>query len=296
MGYRSPGLTIKLEVVTNVLSNCPVVKVRPLSELIEGDLIILSANGIKIDFEGWVPINLQFGTAEEGNDSIFQVPFLVSCTAAQDRPILGFNVIREVGDIIGKASCIEMFQTAIPSVSKVHIAEVANLLFDDSGDIGQVKSGGKNMVIPANSSIIVNAIVHGKVRQNSVHALFIPSVESEITGLVVQETLVSVKPGNVSRVKILVSNCLSKDQILPKRTQLGSSEIVRSVVTLGHTCSSTMDETEEESNIAKVGSVQESSSEADRWEPDVDLSCSGLTVLKEEKVRALLKEDCDAFF
>ena len=31
------------------------------------------------------------------------------------------------------------------------------------------------------------------------------------------------------------------------------------------------------------------------WEPEIDLSCSGLTTEKEEKVRTLLKEECDAF-
>ena len=274
-------------------SKFPNVQVRPLSELIEGDLTILSANGIKIDFEGWVPIDLQFNTPEAGNDSIFQVPFLVSTTAAQDRPILGFNVIREVGDIMGKTSCINMLQSAFPFVNKVNIAEVAHLLLDDSGEIGHVKSGGRNIIIPANSSLVVNAIVHGKVRQNSVHALFIPSVGHDMTGLSVLETLVSVKSGNVSRVKVLVSNSLSKDQILPKGTQLGTLEVVRSVVTLGHT--SLMKETDDEANIAQVSSVQEESSERVEWEPDIDLSCSGLTAEQEEKVRVLLREECDAF-
>ena len=194
---------------------------------------------------------------------------------------------------MGKATCINMLQSAIPSVSKIHIAEVANLLLDDCGEIGHVKSGGKNIIIPANSSLIVNAIVHGKVRQNSVHALFIPSVENEITGLTIQETLVSVKPGNVSRVKILVSNSSSKDQILQKGTQLGTLEIVRSVITLGHT--SLMKEGEEETFTAEVSSAQERSPEREEWEPEVDLSCSGLTAEQEEKVRELLREECDAF-
>ena len=80
--------------------------------------LILTANGIKIDFAGWVPINLQFGTPEAGHNRIFQVPILVSTTAAQDRPILlGLNVIREVGYIMGKASCINMLQTAFLIIS-----------------------------------------------------------------------------------------------------------------------------------------------------------------------------------
>ena len=131
----------------------PAIDVRPLSELIEGDLTILSANGIKIDFEGWVPINVQCGSIEENNGCIFQVPFLVSCTAAQDRPILGFNVIREIGSIMGKDGCINMLQSAIPSVSNINIASFTNLMLDDSEEIGSVKSGGRNIIITANSSV-----------------------------------------------------------------------------------------------------------------------------------------------
>ena len=274
-------------------SKFPDMCIRPLSELIEGDLTILSANGIKIDFEGWVPINLQFGTTEGNSDCMFQVPFLVSCTAAQDRPILGFNVIREIGSIMGKDGCINMLQSAIPSVSKINIAAVTKLMLDDSGEIGPVKSGGRNIIIPANSSIVVNSIIHGKVHQNSVHALFTPSIEQEITGLRVQETLVSIKPGSISRVKIVVSNCSSKDHILPKGTQLGMLETVRSVVTLGHT--TLMKESEKVVNTTEGSSLQEDNTERVKWEPEIDLNCSGLTSEQEEKVRTLLREECDAF-
>ena len=70
---------------------------------------------------------------------------MASKTVDQNRPILEFNVIQELEACLEK-HCVHMLQPDFTSASKENVAEVLNLMLDDSGVKGSVKSGGRNLV------------------------------------------------------------------------------------------------------------------------------------------------------
>ena len=94
-----------------------------------------------------------------------------------------------------------------------------------------------------------------------------------MTGLSVQETLVSIKPGNVIRVKSVVSNCASMGHILPKGTHLCMFESVRSVLILDNTIV-----VEQSKNIDKSEQVSSSVSDGEAEKVETTVSNCRLKV------------------
>ena len=175
-------------------------------------------------------------------------------------------------------------------VGNSDIAKVAQMAMDDRGDTEMVKSVSRNLVVPKHSSIAVNAIVHGKTRQEDTQALLVPTIINDSTGLQLSDTLVKVTKGKNTR--LMVTNSSSKDRILQKGSQLGVLEMINSV-TFGYITnknSAALTENGDLRSCRDGGAKSPEVSNSDKWEPPIDLSCSGLDAGQGAAVRSLLHD------
>jgi transposase InsO family protein len=284
-------------------NNLPDVDLKPIAELAEGGINVLSANGSPIPFEGWVEVDFQLGHdgITEGQDktTVFKVPFLVTKAAGFDRPIVGYNVIKCVLQECNEGDRAKVLQTAIPSLGKQEVASLAQLVNDSNKDhMGSVRTGCRNIRIPKHSSKVVKARFRGAARRSDIQALLIPTHDPELTRLDITETLVTVKAGKSVPIKVVVTNHTNQDVILGKGVELGVLEVVCSVVHLGMTEERDMEHDVDADTVLPDTPIETCESElgsCKQWDPVIDLSGSGLSQTEEEAVRGLLRDECGAF-
>lgn len=95
-------------------NNFPNILVRPINELSEGGSEIVSANGTRIPFEGWVELDIVIGNwvrpgIMRGDNCVsITVPFLVASAI-----ISGFNVIKHLVNGVSNGDRGSIIQTAI---------------------------------------------------------------------------------------------------------------------------------------------------------------------------------------
>ena len=70
--------------------NFPEVQIRNISELLQTDLKLTTANGSNIPYHGWAEINFQVTPCSP----VLTVPFLVR-QETSDPPLIGYNTIEE---------------------------------------------------------------------------------------------------------------------------------------------------------------------------------------------------------
>ena len=128
-------------------------------------------------------------------------------------------------------------------------------------------------------------------RQEDTQALLVPTIINDSTGLQLCDTLVKVTKGKNTR--LMVTNSSSKDRILQKGSQLGVLEMINSVVTLGYIINTNSAASTENGDLRSFrdgGAKSPEVSNSDKWEPTIDLSCSGLDSGQGAAVRSLLHD------
>ena len=204
----------------------PSAKLRNISELLDCELDLTAANGTPIPYKGFIELTFQL---KHEQDPIF-VPFLVT-TEDISLPLVGYNVIElcvKTGMTSPELACV------FPSLTRDNV----NSLFDiidtsDDSDLCTVRTNKKQCLIKrGRCSQISCRINHGPIA-SEIPVIFEPEENPDLpNGLVVSESLFSLKPGKTSVVKFQVQNITKHDIVLPKRTVLGRIQLVQSVTPL----------------------------------------------------------------
>lgn len=261
--------------------------VRDLSEIANVD--VRSASGEAIPFKGWLEIDLTIGhqTAES-----LTVPFLVTDTPSISRPIIGFNVISHlISNSDVNVASMQLSQ-AFKHVSEDTVSEVCTLLASEDS-FGIVKTGKEHVCIPAKSTKWVKGTVHSDALIDTYTAIFEPKeCKTEGSGLVFQETVVSVPRGSTFHVNVPVQNTSNHDIILKKRSVIGSIQEVQSVIVLA-------DKRQVQDQKVRLNQVRKEyghdAAQEKHVEPDLEFDNTELTTEQVGKVKDLIREEIDAF-
>ena len=257
-------------------------KVRPLQELFDRDLVIKSASGDELVHTGWIDMNVSIKSDKQG----VSVPFLVT-KVELDKPILGFNVIREF-----------MNDTDVHYIFPSHDNETINqvmrvLRVEQVDDIGKVKVGKQKVVIPSGSSKTIKCIVHTGVEKGTMIALFVPAdIPRWDGGLEIHETLVSLSRGSTCVIQVPVSNTTGHSVVLRPGVQLGKVTQVKSVISMRAP-------SREEPEVQSSHSINQVSVSSDReeatWEPEIKIDESHFTPEQVSQIRQMLRDECSSF-
>ena len=197
----------------------PEAQVRDISELVKGDLSLSATNGSEIPYKRWTEV--RFHATPQSQDLI--VPFLVSPEIA-DYPLLGCNVIEEAVKLDPDVACPELLHKSFLTIADDQLESLVNFIKSKHSDteLCSVKSGKNDAVVPKGTSAAISCRVnHGPIDKRT-PVLFEPDqLASWSSGLIVQETLLSLKPGKSSRIKTEAINTTNHDIVLPNRTPLG---------------------------------------------------------------------------
>ena len=162
----------------------------------------------------------------------------------------------------------------------------------------EVKSVKRDIAIPNGTT----ARVTGRANTGSVTTTMPVMVEPDEksqwpSGLIVQETLTTIKRGMSTILEIPVFNNTEHDMILPKRTVLVRVQLVRSVTAVDVRLTRS-DKNEDgdvmgQSKTSTTGGKDDKEMQAERARPEVDLN--GLTNEQQSVVRKILHEEHRAF-
>jgi len=276
-----------------VKENLPELKIRPLDELFgEQGVNILTANGSDMQFSGWSEVDLNFPDSTANNHTM-TFPVLISENDSPDLPIIGYNVIVKVIDLVhdtcgnvSDKSVLSVLQCALPDIESKKLKFLVQAVKDEDDEtLGWLRTGRNDILCPRGQVTGVKCWVRKCVAQEDGHALFQPNVESPWPeGLQFSESLVML-PGRISsKTTVYVENVTNHDILLQPRTVLGSLEPVRSVIPLK--CKNVSTSVNELSATEKGEHL---------FDPAVDLSACGFSPEETKTVRDMLREESAAF-
>lgn len=283
---------------TWLAQNLPDSDIRPLSEFIDTNesLTLVAANGTEVNVEGVVVLMFKLISS----DSYIEVPFLVTQQPIGNPIIIGFNVIQHLIKTENPTtqSWIQTLKTAIPSLNVSKIDTFVNLIHESN--LKPVKQSNvkisKNQVIPAYSIAHVKCKAKfGNIANTSskTTVIFEPDFQS-INELEFSETILPIKKGQFSYVKLPMKNNTSQDIKLFRNTIVGNLNGISAIIPLdsdNHLADSNKEPSsiETEKVECKVNAVSADS----QWLPPVDLS--HLNVEQQEQAKYLLKSNGDLF-
>lgn len=243
-------------------------QLRPVSELFEKGLSVKSASGEELNFEGWISLEIR---ASLGSESV-SVPFLIT-KMDLETPILGYNVIVDFK--------IEELLLIFKNKEHKDVQSVASVFANEqNGDMGQVKVGRSNLVIPAKCSKTIRAVVHAGVVDKKMQVLFVPEIQFQTDGILeLHETLVTLQKGSCSTLNMVVHNLSNAPFTLQKNTILGHLVQVKAVITLKSTESWEHEGLDVGKSCKQVNLLQSNGSsepeerqDAQVWDPEVHFS------------------------
>ena len=222
LGHWSPGSIISGHFLDKTF---PDLKVREISELIEADLSLTTANGSPIKYTGWVQLDFKLSPEQD----ILHVPFLV--TKEQfDLPVIGFNIIEQF--IKSNNFEHDTLNSVFHKISSEKVGATVNFIWSaEEDDLGITKTcATRDYVIPKGDSINIPCRVnHGPIEKRT-PVLFEPDeTQPWPTGLVIPEKLITVKQGQSSQIELEVLNTTHHNIVLPKRAVLGHVQLVQSL-------------------------------------------------------------------
>ena len=202
----------------------PDTEIKDISELIEAELNITTANGEAIPYVGWVQLNFQLSQRQP----LLQVPFLVT-EKHLNLPLIGYNVIEHcVKSNNLSAHAMNSVFNYVPAKSVAALVEFIPAA--EKEQLGLAKSSKKDYMIPKGETMNISCRVnHGPIA-SCTPVIFEPDgLHPWLSGLVIPEKLLAVKQGKSSQIEIEVTNTTKHDILLPNRTVLGRIELVQSV-------------------------------------------------------------------
>ena len=191
------------------------------------------ANNSELSYDGYA--ELVFQMAMTGNTCEVLVPVLVT-SEDLPRPIIGFNVIKEVVQACPKSQQIEImsqfFNTpSTASLSKSRLKNLLNVIQTDSlSDIlGAVKTGRNDVLVEKEQTAIIKFRVHAGLDQKA-EALFQIEDESLPEGLEMADAVTDVPAGSSCCIYLPVTNRSTHDITIRRKTVVGSLHVIRSVM------------------------------------------------------------------
>lgn len=155
---------------------------------------------------------------------------------------------------------------------------------DESDFICQVRVGRHNLKISKRTSVTISAFLKGKRYLHNTTAVFQPS-EMDSEDDLLEETV--VRTDHKCSVKVMVTNRVNQDYVLPRRRLLGSLHRVGTVLQVGSM---------EDKGLAEVKHADDSQKEkAEVSHPPVDLDLTLLSKEEIRQVRELLSGECHTF-
>ena len=213
----------------------PGTELKDISELINVGLNLTAANGTKIPYIGWTDVRVRLPSPSQEGQEV-HVPFLITVDRLE-MPILGYNVIEELVKVASQEGetpqgpCIlNSLKAGFVDSGESELEALISLIQTPDNDfLCNVRTSKRGTVIPRGQAVRVSCRAKTGPVVSNIPVLFEPELSQWPAGLEVYETLTTVKKGSVSRVDIDVQNTSHHDIVLPRRTSLGSLQLVKSV-------------------------------------------------------------------
>ena len=210
--------------------NMPNQEIKKLDSILGVNLKLTAANGTKIPYEGFVELTVKL---RENHNFEIGVPFLVT-QENLEVPILGYNVIEE---FLGLSSFSgdknEIMKTLFPNLKTDETKMLINLISEEQSQeihFGTVKVPKKDCIVPKGKIISIICRANYFATESKTPVLFEPIESSNLPeGLQIRENLTIVNKGKSCRVKAEVTNNSACDIIIPKYTEIGQLQLVKSV-------------------------------------------------------------------
>ena len=292
------GAQVSIIPVKSLQEHLGCIAIRPLSELLETSLNLTAVNGTQITYIGCVEVRLKLTPSSSNSTQVELVaPFLVT-SENLDCPILGYNAIEEL--VRNDRNPIPTLYESFPGKDKAKLDALVNFIQSTSSHhICSLKTGRKDVVIPKNHTVSVDCRAKTRPVEKLTPVLFVTETLAEWPdGLEVIETLLNIKPGKTSRVKVAVYNGTDHDIVLKDCTMLGCLQAVKSLtaaeVRLTDKEAQGSNEKPEEEQFQKSPPIPPQQSEGGLNPlPAVDLS--GLNQYQRTVAEAMLREEYESF-
>ncbi len=246
----------------------PEVKFKDISEATEAPdgLQLVAANGTGMPYVGWVEITFKLASPVDSVKYLV-IPVLVLKDQRLSKPIIGYNVIEQVmrqseaseDNEVGKGRLHKIVKYAFPGMKKHKIQTFINLVTTENPGEYLVKTMKDPMNIPKRTVMQIQCQVKMPYMKQDTAFLFEPHVNPQCTdGLEPLETLVTLQKGSRPVVKISIQNITDHDIRLAEKTELGTTQSIKSVLptAVSHGATTAMI-----SEVQKTTNANESNSE-----------------------------------
>ena len=210
--------------------NMPNHAVKKLDNILGVNLNLTAANGTTIPYPGFVELTVKL---RESNNLEIGVPFLVT-QEKLEVPILGYNVIEEFFKLSSASGDKNVVMKILfPNLKSDETKLLINLISEEQSQdmhFGTVKVKKRDCTIPKGQSIHINCRANYFSMESKTPVLFEPIENSNLPeSLQISETLIVVNRGKSCCVKVEVTNNSAHDIIIPKHTEIGQLQLVKSV-------------------------------------------------------------------
>ena len=267
------------------------------------DLELITANGNDKPYHGWAKINFQVTPYSPA----LTVPFLVR-PETSDPPLIGYNTIEESIYLDPTTANPETLGETFPDVEKEKLDTLISFIKTDRHEtkLCSVKTNKRDYVVPKKTSTIVSCRVNHDPIDKRIPVLFEPDeLAPWPSGLIIQETLVALKPGKSKVRKVDVINSTEHDITLLNPTPIVRLEFVQSVTpvevklqervdTTINSVSATV-ESDETKQASQSTSREENDSKDELPKHLKAITLDGLTSQQRALAVKMLKEHQDSF-
>lgn len=186
-------------------------------------------NGTQIPFMGWVEVKLKLNPSSSNSNQVELVPPLLVTLENLDCPILGYNASEEL--VRNDENLIFAVYESFSGKEKAKRDAFVNYIQSTSSDqICSLKTGRKDVVIPKNCTVNVDCRANTGPVEKLTPVVFVPEPPAKWPdSLEITETLLNIKLGKTSKVKVAVYNGTDHNIVLKNRTMLGCLQAVTSV-------------------------------------------------------------------
>ena len=300
-GLWDTGAMVSAVSETWLKHHFPDLPVKSISEIIDEELDIRTANQNNMSCVGWVDLCFQLSSSGK---SCINVPFLVLGEDIPD-PIIGFNVIYEMLKA-GDVDLLKELQVAMDMEDEKFNQTISIIQAAGNNSLSGVRSDKKKVVIAAGQVVKIRCRAPVGYLDGNTSVLFEPDeLQDWPEELVVNDKLLMLRKGLCRKVVITVGNNSDHDVVLPPGTNLGRLELVNSVtpvdvvykelekdaVECSEDGAAAVDVSVNEVPV-KVGGTSNEGKEA--FDPPVQLG-STLTEEQKSKAKDMLREECESF-
>ena len=214
-------------------TNLPDKKIQNINELLGVELEMVAANGTKIPYLGFIEVKFQLAKSE--GSEVLQVPMLVT-PKPQLLPLIGFNVIQETvnegSDKEASVSTINVMKETFQSSDETNMENLVHLIHETNEAntwFGSVRTIKKDFVPLKGQSTKIHCRANYIAAEPRTPVIFEPNTLLLPEGIEITESLFNLKRGSSHQLNLEVHNVTNQDIVLPRRTPLGSLQLVKSV-------------------------------------------------------------------